>query len=978
MCHFASVCAVAQVDTGQLSGTITDVTGAVIPNAKIVLVNTATGLVRTLLSGNSGEFTFSGLPVGSYKTSVTAAGFSTYQTDLTISVGSRATLDAKLSTGATDTVVEVAAQDESTQVNTTTSEISQVITPKQVVDLPSLTRNPYDFVSLSGNVGTDPNNTADRGAGGANINGQRSAGTEILLDGVENADNYDATVGTQIPLDSVQEYRIITNGFDAQYGRAGGGVVNLITKGGTNSLHGSLYEFNRVSDLAANTYYEDAQNYANRAAGLPNNPADHFTRNQFGYSVGGPIRKDKLFFFSNTEWVRIRSTGTLNYLVPTPSFIASTAANTQAYFASAGALSPASRVVGTVPVPGFAADPLEQVTTSAAVDAGAGAPLNQWFTVNRFDYQATQKLQLSFRAANLNDAYQPGYVSVSPYAGFNTGQTNFNQAYLFTANYLITPNLTSSSKASFARVNISQPINGAPVPSLYLNANNTASTYNSLNVALPGYLPTSPGDALPFGGPANSYLFYQDMAWTKKAHTIHFGGSFIQLRDNRLFGAYENAVEVAAKNGTTTAVALANLQAGTAYSFEVAVDPQGKLPCIYNADGSVNANAACSLTLPASSPSFVRNNTFNDGNWYVQDQWKVNPRVTFTYGLRWEYYGVQHNHNPNLESNFYLGTGNNLAQQVASGQVATTPNSPVGGLVKKNLNNYAPRIGVAVDPFGDGKWALRAGYGISYERNFGNVTYNVIQNPPNYAGVTITNTQTGGVNGTSLPLYASNFGPFAGATGSVPLVSPSLRAVQQNIPTAYTQQYSASIEHEVAPNDLLAVEYSGAHGVHQYAIANLNGLGYGPLAGETGLGTYNSGRINHQYGAINYREANGTSHYDAANVRLNANNLQRLGLQMSVNYTFSHALDTLSSTFSESNDNFNLGYTNPYNPGLDYGNADYDVRQRVSIGGIYQPTFLEFKGNRYAHAIAGGLEFAPIAILRSGTPLHHLRLHQCS
>ena len=149
--------------------------------------------------------------------------------------------------------------------------------------------------------------TTLRGAGGFALSGQRAAGTEILLDGIENVDNYDATVGQQIPIDSVQEYRIITNGFDAQYGRAGGGIVNLVTKTGTNKVHGSLYEYNRISALASHTYNENAQNAFNSANGLATVPADHFTRNQFGYSVGGPIARDKLFFFSNTEWNRIRS-----------------------------------------------------------------------------------------------------------------------------------------------------------------------------------------------------------------------------------------------------------------------------------------------------------------------------------------------------------------------------------------------------------------------------------------------------------------------------------------------------------------------------------------------------------------------------------------------------------------------------------------------------------------------------------------------
>jgi hypothetical protein len=956
----------AQVDLGQLSGTVTDSTGAVLPNASVHIHSDATGLDRTMMTDGAGSYIFGSIPNGTYTETITSTGFETFNTKVVVNVGGKATIDAKLQTGTSSTVIEVAATDEASQVNTTSSEISTVITPRQVMDLPSLTRNPYDFVELSGNAGSDPNGSTGRGVG-FSLSGQRAAGTEILLDGVENADNYDAEVGQTIPLDAVEEYRIITNGFDAQYGRASGGVVNLVTKGGSNKFHGSAYEYNRVSDLAANTYNEDAQNYANRAAGLPNNPADHFTRNQFGFSVGGPVLRDRLFFYSNFEWNRIRSIGSKIYEIPTPAFIAASSATTQTFFSNFGTIAPSTRIGQTVAVDGYTgANPLELATVSAPIDAGAGAPLNQWDAVNRIDYTVSQKMSMFFRAGSFKDTYQAGYNSLSPYAGYNTGQNDFDQSYLYGLNYTFTPLLLSTSKVSFSRLNTLQPLNGtALIPGLYLNQANTASTDNGTGnvIALPGYLPTSPGGALPFGGPANTYQFLQNINYTIKAHTLNFGGEFFQLRDNRTFGAYDNAVQLVAKSGTGLSTALNALAAGDAYSYEVAINPQGHLPCAYNQDGSLNATAACSITLPATSPSFVRENTFNDGSWYAEDSWKVSPRLVLDYGIRWEYYGVQHNHDPNLESNYFLGSGDNIAEQVASGQILTTPNSPYGGVTKKNLKNYAPRIGFAYDPLGNGKWSVRGGFGISYERNFGNVTYNIIQNPPNYAGVTLTSSATN-----QYMISTTNFGPFAGSGGTVGLPAPSLRALAQTMPTAYTEQYLFSVEHEIAPGDLLAIEYSGARGVHQYSIADVNGVGYGTFLGDEVTSDYANDRLNHQYGAINIREANGDSHYDGVNVRLNASNLAHYGLQMTMNYTLSHALDNLSSTFSESANNFNLGYLNPFNPKLDYGNADYDTRHRLTIGGLYEPSFLEFKSNRILHATFGGLEFAPIAQLSSGTP----------
>ncbi len=964
--------AAGQTDTAQLTGTVMDQTGAVVAGATVLVHNQATGFERSAKSSSSGGYTISGLPIGSYQETVTYAGFAPFTTTVTLTVGTASTIDAKLSVSANESTT-VTVESEATTVNLTTQETSTIISPQQVVDLPSLTRNPYDFVELSGSVSADPGGSTGPNGVGVSLNGQRSASTEILLDGIENVDLFSASVGIQVPLDAVQEYRIIINGFDAQYGRASGGIVNVASKTGTNQVHGSLYEFNRISALAANTYYEDATDYANRAAGLPNNPRDHFTRNQFGYSVGGPIKRDKLFAFSNTEWNRIRSVGLIQYEVPTAAFLATTAAATQTFFKTYGSqLAPGTTLGATVAVPGFTGpNPLQVANVVADVDAGAGAPENSWATLNRFDYTLNNKMSMYFRAADFKDLFVPGYNSLSPYAGFSTGQTDFNQNYLYSLDIAVTPNILSSSKVTFARYNQQQPLGSAGiVPSLYLNQANVASTdpNTGLQITFPGYLPTSPGNAIPFGGPQNEYQFIQDLSYTKGRHTLRVGGGYVQTRDNRTYGAYENAVELVAKSGTSLPSALTQLQQGNLYSFEVALNPQGKLPCAYNQAGTLVATAACQITLPAASPSFLRENTFNDGYWYATDQWKIGARLTVNAGVRWEYYGVQHNHNPALDSNFFLGAGAALPQQVQSGQVFTTPNSPVGGLMQKQLNNYAPRVGVAFDPTGTGKWSIRGGYGISYERNFGNVTYNVIQNPPNYAGVTLVSSAASGTTpAVQYQVSTANFGPFAAAAGMVPLQPSSLRALQQNMPTAYTNQYNFTIEHQVAPGDLLSVYYTGAHGVHQYAIANLNGIGYGAFVGYPN-GSYGNDRLNPQYGAINEREANGTSQYNAVNVGFAANNLQRAGLSLQVNYTFAHALDDLSSTFSQSGNNFNLGYLNPFNPRLDYGNADYDTRQRLVVGGSYEPKFLEFKGNRVLHTALGGLQFVPIAVLRTGTP----------
>ena len=594
----------AQIETGSVLGTVTDASGAVVPNVQVVVQNTQTGLTHKTVTNQRGQYQIQALAPGSYRVSIVASGFAPYQEAFTVVVGGAENVNARLSVGNSSVTVKVNAANAAMQLNTTTSEISTVVSPKEMIDLPSLTRNPYDFVELSGNISSDPNNSTDRGVG-YSISGTRESSTEILLDGVENVDLFDQQVGTQVPLDSVEEYRVITNGFDARYGRASGGVVNLVTKSGTNHFHGSLYEYNRISALAANTYYEDATNYSLRQQGLPEQPGDHFTRNQFGYSVGGPVLRDKLFFFSNTEWIRIRSAATQNAVIPTDAYIATTASNVQQFFSQYGNLSPNVRVVNPVSVPGFSmANPLEQVTYQVPADASAGVPQNTWMTDERIDFNLGSNTTMFYRYGGYREDDFVGSNSNSPYAGYSTGQTLNNQSHLFSITHVFSPNLINTAKIAYSRLINDQPLGSAPVgPSLYLNQANTASTdmNTGLNIALPGYLPFAAGSALPSGGPQNLYQFQDDLSWVVKNHSLHIGGGFIQTRDNRSFGAYETSVEQIAKAGTKEAAALADLQAGSLYQFSGAIDPHGKYPCPTNEAGVVQVSDACTITLPVTA-----------------------------------------------------------------------------------------------------------------------------------------------------------------------------------------------------------------------------------------------------------------------------------------------------------------------------------------------------------------------------------------
>jgi outer membrane receptor protein involved in Fe transport len=669
-----------QAETGQIVGTIADPSGAFVPNAKVTVTAVTTGTVRTQSTNSAGNFTFSNLQPQDYDITAEAPGFSTLKQRTTVTVGMKMGLDLKLEVGKSETVVEVKETAGTVSVNTETQTISQTLTTEQLNELPTLTRNPYLLVATAGNVSED--DPSARGAG-VTINGLRSASTNILLDGVANNNEFTASVGQQVPLDSVQEIGIITNNFTAEYGRASAGIINVTTKSGSNSFHGTVYEFNRVSALASNTFN-------NNAYGL-SKPT--FARNQFGYSVGGPIKKDKLFFFSSTEWTRVRSADTLTGIVPDPALIADAAPATQAIFSAYGKLPSTTSVLqklsrnqltalGSDPCSGSSASggcqaynanaPMfDVVGYTVPANSGAGNPQNTYSTVGRVDYNLSDKTLIYARYALFSEAEQAGSVTNSPYAGYNVADNLFQNSLIVSMTHTFSARLISQTKLDFNRLNELQPVAAAGVVPTYYLGNVTAGTViGPYNVLLPGTDPTTPGNGgYPFGGPQNFGEIYQDVTWSKGKHDIRFGGNFEYLRDNRSYGAYNEALQIF---GKTTGQGLDNFLAGQIYDYEAAISPQGKFPCVNGVQ-----TPACSINLPVGPPTFERSNRYKEGGLYIQDSWKISRRITANLGVRWDYFGVQHNVDPSLDSNFYPSNNSNQFLAIADGSVLTTPNSPI-------------------------------------------------------------------------------------------------------------------------------------------------------------------------------------------------------------------------------------------------------------------------------------------------------------
>ena len=972
--------ALAQTETAQIAGSVKDQSRAVIPNAKVTAETIDTRFVRKATTSDGGVYAITNLPPGIYWISVEAEGFSVARQLVDLPVGAQVAIDFTLQIGGVNAVVGVRAKI-SAMVNTETPTLGTWIDSKEIVDLPTITRNPYDLVLTADNMSeSDPSVSAGtpRGVGVA-INGLRAPSTNLMLDGVNNNDEFNAVVGQQVPLDSVQEFSVLTNGFTAEYGRASGGIVNVSTKSGTNSFHGTFYEFNRVSKLASNSF-------DNNANGI-RRPV--FDRNQYGFSVGGPVVKNKLFAFSNTEWIQVRSQATQTAFIPTPQLLAASAPNTQVFFSAFGTLRE-----GLIPLRTFSRNELssegfdpcagaavggpclslsptmpifDRVAYNIPGDSGGGLPQNTYLHLTRFDYLVNDKTQIYGRYALQSNDFFRGSKSSSPYAGFDTGQQQFNNSGHLSVTRVFSPAIVAQSKLSFNRLNNKQPLGAnPPSPSLYFLGGAPTSILGTA-VAFPGYLPFNPVSSvpLPFGGPQNSLQAQQDVNIVRGSHSFRFGGTYTYLQDNRTFGAFEESIE---SLGTTVGQGLDNLLQGQLFQFQGAINPQGKYPC-----GAVRT-AACTVQLPVSQPTFSRSNRYNDSALYVQGSWKAR-RVTLDLGVRWEYYGVQHNTNPELDSNFYPAPAANPFLAIRNGTVEIAPNSPVGGLTRKDWHNFAPRLGAAWDVFGDGKTSLRGGYGIGYERNFGLVTFNVIQNPPNYAVLALT----AGIDLPTIPITISNAGPLMGSSGSEPLPTVSLRALSPNLKAAYAHFWSASLEHEIFPNLLVEIEYSGSKGVDLYSISNINRVGAGkvylgdpckpgPKPGDPG--TCLSRLVTTQYSDINYRSNDGFSIYNALNVRTDIKNAFNSGLILQANYTWSHAIDNLSSTFSEDPNNLNFGLLDPFDPQLDRGNADFDQRQRLAISAIWEVPAQRFMGhmNRGKRYFVTGWTIASIFTAHSGNP----------
>ncbi len=889
----------AQTVQGVVTGTVTDPTGAAIPNAQVMLTNEGTQVTQNANTGSDGGYRFPLVPPGSYAVIVKVSGFATKETKgIVVNASQTVPVDVRLDIATSSTAIEVTTQ--GTIVQTASATLATTVNTNTVENTPLLTRNVFDLAFLAPQVSQGMNFGPASG-------GARESGTVYLMNGADNNDNFDEGMANVTPpLESVAEFSILTNQFDAQYGRGAGAVVSAVQKSGTNSFHGSVYEFHRDAAISANDFF------SNRA----DQPKPQFIRNQFGGEVDGPIIKNKTFFSFAFDRFDLRTGANLQIQVPTASELASI---------SAGAGPLASYYLNKYPLRTSETpcpnEPSAAIGSIGCFNTFDAIPTTQNTYFFRLDQNFTRDrltVTVNVQRYTNTDAYGQDTGSntsatVQPFP--TTDLENYHQIALVET-HTFSPSLVNEFTAAHNR-HFSDLFEGNGKftdPQIYIDGANLGSF--GFNIG-----PNSEDVVEAFT--QDRWQIQDNLGWTLGKHSIKMGGGwqYGQLYRNWDLGG-PGYYEFANASGTalprlnpdgTIGNAITGINYGDSnfqndypYYQEIAVDPRT----------GAKADA-------------YRHYIGQDANAFVNDDWKFSKTLTLNLGLRWEHFGAPR------EANGILAQFTNLTC-LSTQCIANATVGPVSTMWKPNYKSFAPRVGFAWDVFGDGKTSVRGGYGIFYDRIFDNVWSNAAWNPPFYALVDHDAT-AGDLIYYSVPAQAGPaFNPAVGP-GRV-----SVRTMDVALKDASNQSFHFTIERQIATSFLVRLGYQGSLGRHLPILMNLNrfdGDAYNP--------TLTPIRPNPLYTGFNYRANSVNSNYNAlvAEVQKRFSN----GLQFQFGYTWSKLLDSNSALFAGSTTQG--AYSQPYyyvsnsNIQNEYGPGAFDHTHSFKFNYVYElPFFKNSKG----------------------------------
>ncbi len=912
----------AQSFRGSIRGKVVDPSGGMIAGAKITAKNSATGQVREAATGNDGAYVLAELAAGGYVVVAESAGFSPVAQNVIVNVGSDTTADFDL-TKVEKRVEQLTVAATAPLVDDTRDVLGEVVDQKLVTDLPLNGRDFGKLVALVPGATVEPSGVAaiQSGFGQFSINGSRDRSNNYTLDGTDNNDPFfnnsafnQAGIGgapaSLLPIDAIQEFNLQSQ-FAAEYGRNSGSVVNIITRSGTNQFHGSAFEFLRNDAM-------DARNFFNREPA----PKSAFQNNQFGASVGGPIIKDKTFFFGAYEGQRERVTSDFALLVPTQAQITEAQqlvaenglAPSQALTNMLGLFPASSNGSGTVA--GSVQDKNDLDTFIVKVDQQLGRSES---ITGRYAFARSQQV---FPLGGL------GFGAGSRLPQF--AQSSPTRVQLVSASLLST---LSSSKINEVRFGYSRYRTSFSS----LDANYDPATLGpdfNLNTGKLG-LPEidfggvfenlgASGFSIPRGRTSQSFQILDNFTWLRGRHTIKFGGEYRRASIDSFNDNLERGI----------------------FSFSPE-DPTGFTAC-----GVAIPNPGCSdpgaLTLagfylgdtfPLADAGNTHRNTFNNGfSFFAQDDFRLRPTFTLNLGLRWEYFGpIGEQHN--LLSN--LGKDGNLAMVGTNG---------LNGAYSRDLNNFGPRLGFAWNVFP--KTVLRGAYGIYYDyipqdlmiANFTNsagLATNPIGPDPvlplNYDQTAFNGTNPGG------PILTPQSPPF-------PPLGADIFVTPRNLVTPYAQNWNFNIEQELSKGVGLQLGYVGSKGTKLVRLRDAN------------QADVNGNRTNFpQYGAVDQFATISSSTYNALQATLRTRNWH--GLSGFTGYTWSKSLDDASdgidfnfSTVAFPQDSNNLR--------AEHGPSNFDTRQRFTAAFSYD--LPRFSGPK---RLMEGWQLNTIISAQSGRPV---------
>jgi carboxypeptidase family protein/TonB-dependent receptor-like protein len=988
---FVSLSLAAQ-DNASLTGTVKDSSGASVPNATVVVTDTEKGVTRQLTSNTDGEYLAGGLPAGVYSIQVSAAGFKKYEAkDITLRVAQKARVDIALEVGAVSN--EVTVQGEGlAQVDTQSSELAGTVDSKELSKLQLNGRNFTQLVTLvpgvNNQTGQDEGQVGVNGNVEYSINGGRGEYNNWELDGGDNMDNgSNSTLNVYPSLDAIAEVRVLTGNYGAQYGRNASGTIEVETKSGTNQFHGMVYEYLRNNAFNARNYFLDSSQ-----------PTPGYKKNDFGYNFGGPIKKDKLYFFWSQEWRRDRVPGQVfNQAVPSNE---NRAGNFNDVCNNPNGVTdcPIDPSTGqpfpnnTVPIDPNSAALLAMIP---AANAGSGVssffnaapsqPTNWREELARGDWNITQKHRATFRY--IHDSWSTVTPTVLPWgavsSSFPTIQTQFSGPGVSMVAKLVStfsPTLLNEFVASYTTDKISLsntgpwarpssftagqlfPDNGGKLPGVSIATN---GEYQSGFAEDPSFIPQGKYNSNP------TYTLRDNVTKNMGKHNLQFGAYFVAAQKNELSSGQNNGLlsfDSTAPNSTGNA--FADLLMGNIANF----------------------------TQASAQPKYY--NRYKIFEPYLQDDWHVSNKLTLNLGLRVSLFGTyrEKEHQaynfepaawdpanaPQIDSNGFLvaGTGSPTNGMVQCGVGGAPPGCQTG-----HLFNPAPRIGFAYDPFGDGKTSIRAAYGIFYEHTNGNEgnSESLENSPP----LVLTPTQYT-ING------YNNIG------GGTNLLNPlGVTAIPTKAVWPYMQQWHLDIQRDLFRNTVATISYVGTKGTHLTLQRDLNQLYpvaasqnpfqrgqpitgdicdssqtnadnsfslpnggsvapgnpiYGNLVAACGFDP-NSYRTNFPgYGTITSIEPTANSNYNA--LQISARRTQGR-LSLSLAYTWSHSLDDAS-------DRYDSNFVNSYDTHANYASSNFDQRHVLTASWVYDIPFFNVTG--WKQSVLGGWQYSGIFVAQSGTP----------